>query len=184
MTDTDIIDSSYAAIHFIEGSTTGVNFSNVNINGTGTFALQLQGNGAASFTNVRATGIGYSNPIYNCNGPNGFQITQGAGNSGWYTSTPYCGPWPEPVYGGVQPTPTATPSSTPSVTPSATPSVTPSVTPTVGPGGNLAAGRPVAATSATGPYVAGNVVDGNASSYWESANNAFPQSLTVDLGRR
>ncbi|MGW4487882.1 discoidin domain-containing protein [Amycolatopsis sp. NPDC004368] len=25
-------------------------------------------------------------------------------------------------------------------------------------------------------------MDGNASSYWESANNAFPQSLTVDLG--
>ena len=62
VTDTDIIDSSYAAIHFIEGSTTGVNFSDVNINGTGTFALQLQGNGAASFTNVRATGIGYSQP--------------------------------------------------------------------------------------------------------------------------
>ncbi|MGK5523157.1 discoidin domain-containing protein, partial [Micromonospora sp. URMC 107] len=25
-------------------------------------------------------------------------------------------------------------------------------------------------------------VDGNANTYWESANNAFPQSLTVDLG--
>ena len=28
----------------------------------------------------------------------------------------------------------------------------------------------------------GNAVDGNANTYWESANNAFPQSLTVDLG--
>jgi len=31
-------------------------------------------------------------------------------------------------------------------------------------------------------YVAGNAVDGNANTYWESANNAFPQSITVDLG--
>jgi hypothetical protein len=26
-------------------------------------------------------------------------------------------------------------------------------------------------------------VDGDANTYWESANNQFPQSLTVDLGR-
>ncbi|WP_370519035.1 discoidin domain-containing protein, partial [Micromonospora sp. AMSO12t] len=38
------------------------------------------------------------------------------------------------------------------------------------------------ATSANQNYVATNTVDGNAVSYWESANNAFPQSLTVDLG--
>ncbi|MEW2228229.1 MULTISPECIES: discoidin domain-containing protein [unclassified Streptomyces] len=31
-------------------------------------------------------------------------------------------------------------------------------------------------------YVAANAVDGNVNSYWESANSAFPQSLTVDLG--
>ena len=29
---------------------------------------------------------------------------------------------------------------------------------------------------------AANAVDGNANSYWESRNNAFPQSVTVDLG--
>jgi PKD repeat protein/type 1 glutamine amidotransferase len=52
----------------------------------------------------------------------------------------------------------------------------------VTPSGNLAAGRPTTATSTNQSYVAGNTVDGNASSYWESANNAFPQSLTVDLG--
>jgi hypothetical protein len=50
------------------------------------------------------------------------------------------------------------------------------------PAGNLAAGRPASATSSTAGFVAGNAVDGNASSYWESTNNAFPQSLTVDLG--
>ncbi|RKR86272.1 glucose/arabinose dehydrogenase [Micromonospora pisi] len=47
---------------------------------------------------------------------------------------------------------------------------------------NLAAGRPITATSTNQSYGPGNAVDGNASSYWESANNAFPQSLTVDLG--
>ena len=52
----------------------------------------------------------------------------------------------------------------------------------VNPTGNLAAGRPVTATSTNQGYGPGNTVDGNASSYWESANNAFPQSLTVDLG--
>ena len=31
-------------------------------------------------------------------------------------------------------------------------------------------------------YGSGNAVDGNANTYWESANNAFPQWITVDLG--
>jgi hypothetical protein len=51
-----------------------------------------------------------------------------------------------------------------------------------GDGGNLAAGRPTAESSHTQNYGSGNAVDGNASSYWESANNAFPQWIQVDLG--
>ncbi|WXB11655.1 discoidin domain-containing protein [Pendulispora albinea] len=51
-----------------------------------------------------------------------------------------------------------------------------------GGGGNLALNRPISASSYTQVYVATNAVDGNPNSYWESANNAFPQSLTVDLG--
>jgi hypothetical protein len=47
---------------------------------------------------------------------------------------------------------------------------------------NLAQGRPTTETSHVQTYVSGNAVDGNASTYWESANNAFPQSITVDLG--
>jgi glycoprotein endo-alpha-1,2-mannosidase len=47
---------------------------------------------------------------------------------------------------------------------------------------NLALNRPVTATSVNAGFGAGNAVDGNAGSYWESANNAFPQSITVDLG--
>ncbi|MEU7825601.1 ThuA domain-containing protein [Catellatospora sp. NPDC049133] len=46
---------------------------------------------------------------------------------------------------------------------------------------NLALGKPVTAGH-TQNYVPGNAVDGDANSYWESPNNAFPQSITVDLG--
>jgi hypothetical protein len=118
-----------------------------------------------SLTNVRATNIAQSNPIHNCVG-GGFQITQGAGNSGWYTPTPYCGPWPDPQWGGGPTTPPTTP---------------PPTTPPPA-GGNLALNRPATATSTNQSYTAANAVDGNAATYWESANNAFPQSVTVDLG--
>jgi hypothetical protein len=262
VTDTDILDSSYAALHWIEGATNGLNFNNVRIDGAGTYALQVQAPGQASFTNVRATGIAQANPIHNCIG-SGFQITQGAGNSGWFTPTPVCtGTWPDPDWTRGPSTP---PSSQPPVgalsadpaflafgqqnlnTTSAARAVTVRNTgsapvalsgvtvngdfaqsntcpgtlaagatctanvtfrPTAtgnrtgtltvasnaapltvalsgtgfDPAGNLAAGRPVTVTSANGPYVAGNAVDADANSYWESANNAFPQSITVDLG--
>ncbi|MCX4387405.1 discoidin domain-containing protein [Micromonospora peucetia] len=176
VTDTDILDSSYAALHWIEGQTSGISLDNVRIDGAGTYALQVQAASQVSFTNVRATGIAQANPMHNCVG-SGFQITQGAGNSGWYTPTPYCGPWPQPQWGGgpTSPPPTTPPPTTPP--PTTPPPTTPPPT-----GGNLAQGRPVTATSANQNYVAANAVDGNAASYWESANNAFPQSLTVDLG--
>ncbi|MFF9624520.1 discoidin domain-containing protein [Streptomyces griseosporeus] len=47
---------------------------------------------------------------------------------------------------------------------------------------NLAAGRPLTASSTTQAYAAGNAGDGNRATYWESANNAFPQWLQADLG--
>jgi hypothetical protein len=47
---------------------------------------------------------------------------------------------------------------------------------------NLAAGRPVAESSHTDVYPASNVTDGNPSTYWESANNAYPHWAQVDLG--
>ncbi|MFC1411374.1 discoidin domain-containing protein [Streptacidiphilus sp. N1-12] len=49
-------------------------------------------------------------------------------------------------------------------------------------GTDLALGRPASASSSTQGYVPGNTVDGSTSSYWESASNAFPQWLQVDLG--
>ncbi|MGS2616758.1 galactose-binding domain-containing protein [Micromonospora sp. LZ34] len=50
------------------------------------------------------------------------------------------------------------------------------------PTGDLAAGRPSTASSQHGPFVAGNAVDADPGSYWESANGAFPQWWQVDLG--
>ncbi|UKS29077.1 discoidin domain-containing protein [Paenibacillus sp. HWE-109] len=47
---------------------------------------------------------------------------------------------------------------------------------------NLAAGKVMSASSYNQTYAAGNTNDGNPSTYWESANNAFPQWLKVDLG--
>jgi hypothetical protein len=47
---------------------------------------------------------------------------------------------------------------------------------------NLAPGRPTTASSQNGPYTAGNVVDADPGSYWESASGAFPQWFQVDLG--
>ena len=62
------------------------------------------------------------------------------------------------------------------------PSNTATVTTDAAPPVNLAAGHPVTATSVNSTFAATNAVDGDANSYWESSNNAFPQSLTVDLG--
>lgn len=49
-------------------------------------------------------------------------------------------------------------------------------------GPNLAAGKSASSSSSTQNYVAANVTDGNPGTYWESANNAFPQWVQVDLG--
>ncbi|HEY3479719.1 MAG TPA: discoidin domain-containing protein, partial [Streptomyces sp.] len=50
------------------------------------------------------------------------------------------------------------------------------------PSANVALGKVASASGSQGGFPPGNAVDGNASSYWESTNNAFPQTFTVDLG--
>ncbi|WP_035851234.1 galactose-binding domain-containing protein [Kitasatospora azatica] len=180
VTDTDILDSSYEAIQTIEGAVNGLNLTNVNIDGAGTYALQAQANATAKFTNVQAKNIAQANtPIENCVG-SGFAITDGGGNSGWNTGTTCTGVWPAPVWtyggqpvysGGGTPTPTPTPSPTPTPTPSCPSGA-----------GDLLQGRPATASSANQGYLPGNAVDGDVNSYWESANNAFPQWFQVDLG--
>ncbi|MEV6987027.1 discoidin domain-containing protein [Sphaerisporangium sp. NPDC051017] len=53
------------------------------------------------------------------------------------------------------------------------------------PGGgdpNLARGKATSESSHTQNFASSNAVDGDANSYWESTNNAFPQWIQVDLG--
>jgi hypothetical protein len=47
---------------------------------------------------------------------------------------------------------------------------------------NLALNAPISASSSTQTYVAANADDGNASTYWEGTNGAWPTTLTVNLG--
>ncbi|WP_042182563.1 galactose-binding domain-containing protein [Paenibacillus sp. FSL R7-0331] len=47
--------------------------------------------------------------------------------------------------------------------------------------GNLAQGKSITASSVGDVYAAGNANDGNQGTYWESAGNAFPQWIKVDL---
>jgi hypothetical protein len=95
VTNALIEQSPYEAVQWVEGTISGVNLNNVSIAGTGTFAMQEQTGGAATFTNVVATGVAANPPSYNCEGGN-FAITDGGGNSG-ITPT-QCGAWPAPVY--------------------------------------------------------------------------------------
>ncbi|MFG1674716.1 discoidin domain-containing protein [Micromonospora sp. NPDC049282] len=47
---------------------------------------------------------------------------------------------------------------------------------------NLALGKTMTESGHSDVYGAGNANDGNAGTYWESPNNAFPQWIQVDLG--
>ncbi|MFJ5612681.1 choice-of-anchor D domain-containing protein [Streptomyces sp. NPDC093221] len=96
VTNALIQQSPYEAVQWVEGTVSGVSLNNVTIAGAGTFALQEQTGGAAKFTNVTATGIGASSPIYSCEG-NNFTVTDGGGNSG-ISGTPFCGGFPTPVF--------------------------------------------------------------------------------------
>ncbi|WP_443040919.1 discoidin domain-containing protein [Streptomyces sp. AHA2] len=161
ITDTTITDSPYSAFEFVSGSGRGFAAKNITVDGatvrdTGTVVVQAETQGAATFRNVTASGVGAAG-VYNCPYPNGsgtFTLTDGGGNSGWSSTWSDCSSWPQPGQGNPEPDP----------------------------GRNLAKGRPVTATGSQDVYTPGKAVDGDANTYWESANRAFPQSLTVDLG--
>ncbi|MFL4908457.1 discoidin domain-containing protein [Streptomyces sp. MMS24-I2-30] len=159
ITNTTITDSPYSAFEFVSGSGQGYAVRNVTVDGatvrgTGTVVVQAEVQGAATLRNVTASAVGVAG-IYNCPYPSGtFTLTDGGGNSGWNTTWSNCSAWPQPGQGNPGPDPTT----------------------------NLAKGRPASATGSVDVYTPGKAVDGDANSYWESTNNAFPQSLTVDLG--
>jgi hypothetical protein len=274
VTGVNLVDSSYEGIQTVEGSSvSNVTLTDVDIDGAGTFALQLQDGGSMTFNHVTSEYIGQANQIYSCEGTAFTFNLVGTTNGAWKNniSSPYCnGSWPAPIY--TYPNPSGPPASTsPTPPPSAgnitlTPSTltfgtqnvgttsaaqtitvkntgtasaalsgvsasgdfaetstcgsslavnatcTATVTfrPTAGgtrtggltvvsdtpgspnvanltgtgfdPNANLAQGRTVTDTGHSDVYVAANAVDGNTSTYWESTNNSWPQSLTVDLG--
>ncbi|MGW3355060.1 discoidin domain-containing protein [Streptomyces bungoensis] len=161
ITGTTITDSPYSAFEFVSGGGQGYPVRNVTVDGatvrnTGTVVVQAEAQGAATFRNVTASGVGAAG-IYNCPYPansGSFALTDGGGNSGWSSTWSDCSTWPQPGQGNPDPDPNR----------------------------NLAKGRPATATGSQDVYTPGKAVDGDANSYWESTNNAFPQSWTVDLG--
>jgi hypothetical protein len=136
----------------------GVNFSNDTVNGTGTVIFQVETQGSASVSGVTASNLGDAG-VYNSAYPAGsgtFAFNLGSGNSGWAT-TPVWTTFP-PQSGTSAPPPPPPPAN-----------------------GDLAQGRPVTASSSTSGFPASNAVDGDTSTYWESQDGAFPQSISVDL---
>ncbi|MGW2568979.1 discoidin domain-containing protein [Streptomyces sp. NPDC001537] len=161
ITNTTVTDSPYSAFEFVSGGGHGYPARNITVSGatvknTGTVVVQAETQGSAKFSNVQATGVGAAG-VYNCPYPSGsgtFTLTDGGGNSGWSSTWADCSTWPQPGQGNPDPDPNR----------------------------NLAKGRPATATGSQDVYTPGKAVDGDANSYWESTNNAFPQSWTVDLG--
>ncbi|MBB5478513.1 hypothetical protein HNR20_003018 [Micromonospora parathelypteridis] len=127
---------------------------------------------ASSAGRVFAPGTGNTVSIGLPSGDRRYIRVTVTGNTGW----PAAQLSEVEVYGGTSSTPP--PTTPPPTTPP--PTTPPPTTPP--PSGNLAAGRSITETSHSDVYAAPNAVDGNPNTYWESANNAFPQSLTVDLG--
>jgi hypothetical protein len=78
--DSDLIDSGYEAIQFVGRPISGVSFSDIRIDGAGTYALQLQSPGAARFSRVTARRLGLGG-VHDCG--SGFTLTRDEGNSGW-----------------------------------------------------------------------------------------------------
>ncbi|MFJ2770894.1 discoidin domain-containing protein [Streptomyces sp. NPDC087300] len=161
ITGTTIKDSPYSAYEFVSGGGTGKAVKNVTVNGStvdkvGTVVVQAETPGAVRVTGVKATGVGAAG-VYNCPYPAGsgaFTLTDGGGNSGFDSVWGDCSTWPQPGGGNPDPDPNR----------------------------NLAKGRPATATGTADVYAPGKAVDGDANTYWESTNHAFPQSITVDLG--
>ncbi|MFJ6123905.1 discoidin domain-containing protein [Streptomyces griseoviridis] len=159
ITNTTVTDSPYSAFEFVSGGGQGYPVRNVTVDGatvrnTGTVVVQAEAQGAATVRNVTAASVGAAG-VYNCPYPSGtFALTDGGGNSGWSSTWSNCSSWPQPGQSNPDPDPAR----------------------------NLAKGRPATATGSQDVYTPGRAVDGDATSYWESANNAFSQALTVDLG--
>jgi len=93
VTGNSINNSAYSAIGFTGHRITNVHFNDDVINRAGTFAVQLNAPGSATFSDVVASRLG-AGGRYDCN--SGFTIIEGRGNRGWSDS--HCGyPAPGPL---------------------------------------------------------------------------------------
>ncbi|MDB5417899.1 MAG: coagulation factor 5/8 type protein [Phenylobacterium sp.] len=78
--DVDLIDSAYEAVQFTGKAISGVAFDRIRIDGAGTYGLQLDGPGGASFAHVTARNLGLGG-VHDCR--SGFTIVRGSGDEGW-----------------------------------------------------------------------------------------------------
>jgi len=93
LSDNEILDSSYEAVQFIGSSITNVHFDDDVIDGTGTFGLQLQSAGSATFHDVSARHLG-AGGRYDCG--SGFAVTLSGHTRG--LADAHCGfPSPGPL---------------------------------------------------------------------------------------
>ena len=115
VTDLLIQQSPYSAIMFVSGNgaqlpVTNVSFNDVTVQGVGTYVLQVQDPGTATFQNVVASNIGRAG-IWNCLGAGRFNIGDNGGNESWISSTLCSGTHPTPIFpppvGGLIVNPTA-----------------------------------------------------------------------------
>jgi len=187
VTNALIEQSPFEAIQWVEGTVSGVNLNNVTIAGAGTFAMQEQTGGTASFTNVVATGVAQNPPSYNCEGGS-FAITDGGGNSG-ITPTQCVSDNPTPVYPPYPVTGvTATPSALNfgSVATSATsPAQTVTVSNPTGSAASvssIAAGGDFAQTNTCGSSIAANGSCTVSVKFSPTATGARSGTLTINAG--
>jgi hypothetical protein len=176
VTGNTVEDSPYEAFEIVGGggqgyAVTGLNFSNDTVDWTGTTVFQAETTGSASVSGVTATNVGVAG-TYNYGYPNNtagtFTFNLAGGNSGWST-TPVLTSYASPV--GLPPSAGGGGGGT-----------TPPPPPPTNPCSDLSLNQPATASGSTQTYTPGNAVDGNASTYWESADNVFPQWIQVDLG--
>ena len=170
VTDTDIFDSSYAALHWIEGADHRHQLhQRATSIGAGTYALQVQA--PSQVTLHQRAGhrhrAGQPDPQLRRHRlpdhqdrrrtPAGTRTRRSAGL------------WPAPQWGNTTTPPTGHAADQRTADDAADHHA---AADRWQPG----AGRPVTASSANGPYTGANAVDGNQATYWES-NGAFPQTL-------
>jgi hypothetical protein len=91
VSDTVLLDSTYAALHVYGSMVSNLHLRGVRIDRAGTFGLQVQANGSATVSDVKAIRLGAAG-VYVCRSANTFRIVGRASG----LRSRYCGPFPAP----------------------------------------------------------------------------------------